>query len=751
MKNIIIGKNSNLTNLLKKNISIYKIISARDENIDKLCKEIALNLNKNEKINLIFNNFFPSKKLNKLKDNDYKDFVNLSIISTIKVLNIFNNNIAKIIYTSSASVYGININNFDDLANRKFSSSFKFLNENLINNFCTRKKINFCILRIFNMYSGLNDDFSVIGKIFNNLKNKTKITIDNNGESLRDFIHIKDVVNIIKILLKFKNKNKIYDLGTGYGIKIKDILNYVKFPKNLIIFKRNKDKIGNSIGNNLSLVNEINYKKFINLEDFIKKNYDKKLYGHLNKYKYKKIINTKRNNYIIYGAGNVGRQVHDQLSQSKENILFFIDDKKKIQGKLYNGTKIISFNDLKKLSFENELGSIIISISNLDELKLEKIKNKLRKFSSNIIYIPTKKKLISDKISLNDAMSLGIEDVIGRKEIDHNKKNNSIRNKNILVTGAGGSIGSELCRQIESLKAKKIVALDNSEIALFNLKKFGLKKTKLVLNDINNNLLINQILKKEKIHHIFHAAAYKHVNILEKNIEAAINNNIFGTLSVIENAAKNGTNFTLISTDKAASPISILGISKRFSEIITSYYRKTNPKIKINIVRFGNVFGSVGSAVPTFIDQINNNKTITITNKKATRYFMTIKEACTLVLETINLNQKNKTFILNMGKQIKIIDIINYLIKIKKINNPNYVYKIKEIGLRKGEKIKEELTSKKEKIKKINKNIFAIKEVSYQNEIVENKLKKIYSLKRRGLYNNIFKIIKNVMKKENIT
>ncbi len=746
MKNIIIGKNSNLTTFLKKKISVYATISAREMDIEDKCNEIALSLKKNEKINLIFNNFYPSKKIKSLTESDYINFTNLSLISTIKVLNSFNKKINKVIYNSSASIYGIQTNNLNDLSNRKFSSSFKFLNENLINNFCTRKKINFCILRIFNMYSGLNDNFSIVGKIFDNLQKKKKIIIDNNGESLRDFVHIVDVTNIIKILLKIKTKNKIYDVGTGEGIKIKNILEYVNFPRQLISYKKNKDEIGNSIGNNFNLINEIKYRKFISLENYIKKNYYKKTFGNLKKYKFKDLSNIKNNNYVIYGAGNVGGQVYDQLSKNNEKILFFIDDNKKIQGKYFKGLKILSFNEFKKFSVEKELGSIIISISNLDETRLNYIKNKLRSFSSNIIYIPTKKQLISEKISLNDALSLGIEDVIGRKEIDHNKKNRSIKNKNILVTGAGGSIGSELCRQIESLNAKKIIALDNSEIALFNLKKMGLTKTKFILNDINNKFMINKILKNEKIHHIFHAAAYKHVNILEKNIAAAINNNIFGTLTLLESSISCNCNFTLISTDKAANPTSILGISKRFAEVLTSLHRSIKPNVKVNIVRFGNVFGSIGSAVPTFIDQINNNQVITITNKRATRYFMTIKEACTLVLDTINLSNSNKTFVLNMGNQVKILDIINYLVKIKKINNPEYKFQLKEIGLRKGEKLKEELISRHEKLTKINKNIYAIKEYSYKNKIIQKKLAAIKKLKKKGSYKEILKIIKNFVK-----
>ena len=175
MKNIIIGKNSNLTTFLKKKISVYATISAREMDIEDKCNEIALSLKKKEKINLIFNNFYPSKKIKSLTESDYINFTNLSLISTIKVLNSFNKKINKVIYNSSASIYGIQTNNLNDLSNRKFSSSFKFLNENLINNFFTKKKINFCILRIFNMYSGLNDNFSIVGKIFDNLQKKKKL------------------------------------------------------------------------------------------------------------------------------------------------------------------------------------------------------------------------------------------------------------------------------------------------------------------------------------------------------------------------------------------------------------------------------------------------------------------------------------------------------------------------------------------------------------------------------------------------
>ena len=748
MKNIIIGKNSAITNHLKRILPNSKAISVREKDFESKIKKIANSLFLHEKVNIIFNNFYPSRKISSVNEKDYWEFANLSLIKTINVLNSFNKSkINKIIYNSSSSVYGIKTEDLNDSFNRKFSSSFKFVNENLIYNFSKKNKIEFKILRIFNMYNGLSDEFSILGKIFKSLKTKETLSISNKGQSLRDFIHIYDVVKIIHLFLKKKTKHEIYDVGTGYGIKIKDILEYLKLPKKQIKYNSYNDEVGNSISNNSNIITELNYKKFIQLDKLIKKKTNKNIKGNLKKYKYKDISNENlyTNDYIIYGAGNVGKQVYDQLVQNKERINYFVDDNPYLIGKSYKGIKIISLKDLKKISVEKELGPIIISIANLERKKLDILKNKLKNLSSNVLYLPTKKELISEKISLNDAFSSGLEDVIGRREIVIKKNNRSIKNKNILVTGAGGSIGSELCRQLVFLGARKIIALDNSEIALFQLKNSNLKNVKCNLCDIREKDRISKIIQQNKVNHIFHAAAYKHVNILENNISSAINNNILGTIYMLDNSIKHNCSFTLISTDKAVNPKSVLGISKRICEIIAIYKRRFNTKIKINIVRFGNVFGSIGSAVPKFIDQINNNQIITITNVNAKRYFMTIKEACGLVIETINLPLVNKSFILNMGKQIKILDIIKYLVNLKKINNPEYKYKIKEIGLTKGEKISEELISKKEKLKKVNKNIYTIKETTYNNKNIEKFISEIYKYQTTDKPKNSLKFLKKFL------
>ena len=747
MINVIIGKKCSLTNELNKKIKKCLIFSARDP---KLADKIKL-IKNNKKINLIFNNFYPSRRISEIKPKNYSDFIKISLFSTVQVLNNLDpKNINKIVYNSSSSIYGYNNLDLKDSSNRKLASSFKILSENIIYNFCSQNKINFNILRIFNLYNGVNDKFSILGKIFESKRLHKKITINNNGNSVRDFIHIKDVVKIISVLLKTKTKKIVLDIGSGYGVKIKDILNYIDFPKNLISYKYNKQEIETSIADTSSLLSEIKIKKFFSIEKFLNQQLSVKKIKNKNLIKndYKpKYSDGTEYEYIIYGAGNAGKQIYNQLINNNEKVYCFIDDNPKLQNKYYKNKKIVSINDIQKLSLKKRINSIIISIADVDKKKLEKLKIRLKKICDNVIYLPTKSELISEKLSLNDTFSLGIEEIIGRRELNINKINRKIMNKTILVTGAAGSIGSELCRQIEFLKAKKIIAIDNSEISLFNLKKIGLKRTKFILGDIKDINLINNLIKKNEVSHIFHAAAYKHLNILENNIQSAITNNILGTFYLLQNAVKNRCNFTLISTDKAVNPTSILGLTKRFAEIISVFFRKFSKK-NINIVRFGNVFGSVGSAVPTFIDQINKNQTITITDRNVSRYFMTIKEACFLVLETTKIKQQNQTFVLNMGKPVKIIKIINYLINLKKKINPYSNYKIKEIGLQKGEKMSERLYISKNKLNKMNNNIFTVNEENYSKIRFKEILKALIYFSEKDLPGPALNLIKKILKRE---
>jgi len=412
--------------------------------------------------------------------------------------------------------------------------------------------------------------------------------------------------------------------------------------------------------------------------------------------------------YIIYGAGDAGRQIYSSLENINKKVFCFIDDNKQKQSRDLYGKKIISYKKFKNLIKVTKFENLIIAIPSLSNKKFLKIKNYLKNKIPNIEFIPLKNKLKSDFVTIDDLSNLDVSSIIHRKSkfINYKLIQKEYKNENILITGGCGSIGSQLCRNLLNVKANKIIILDNSEISLFHFKNemSSFKNVIFYLGDILDKKLVDFILKKENINIIFHTAAYKHVNILEENIHSALRNNILGTKSILD-VAKNYKEILVvtISTDKAVKPKNILGITKRISELIALSYNEYN--LDSRVVRFGNVFGSKGSAIPTFIEQINNKLPITITSRKATRYFMTINEACYLLMLSIKIKKPTNVLIFNMGKPVKIIEVINKLIRIKKKFNKNYNFKIKNIGLKKGEKLNEQLSIfknlKKTKIKDI--------------------------------------------------
>ena len=389
-------------------------------------------------------------------------------------------------------------------------------------------------------------------------------------------------------------------------------------------------------------------------------------------------------------------------------MIFFIDDDIGKQNTFLNGIPIISYENLLDLKDTYNFKKIYLTIPSLSKKMQNFLIKKIKKNFFDVRFLPEKKFLISDKIDVNDLNIDEINDILKRKQF-YLKKIKKLQKQNILVTGAAGTIGSEICRQLISQKTKKVVGIDKSEIGIYNLNKKLNNKIIYCLGDVNDHLLVDQIVKKYKIDLIIHTAAYKHVNIIEKNIFSAVKNNIL-PLKICEVSIKNSCNFLFISTDKAANPKSILGITKRIAEqICLEYASLRNDKKSINIVRFGNVFGSSGSAITNFLDQINNEKPVTITNKKATRFFMTIQEACHLVLQTTNIKKKGEIFILNMGKPINIFQLAKDLAKIKNKINPFYVFDYKEIGLQPGEKLHETLVDNKEIKLKLSDEIFYVK------------------------------------------
>ena len=747
MKNLIIGKNSSISRHVHKNLKNSYLFSANKLNEKYLLDKIK----KYRKINLIFNNFYPSKDLNKLSHNDYKKFCELSLEKISLIFQkIPSYKINKIIYTSSASIYRIseNLNHpKKDSFNRELYSSFKLAAEKLIINYANKKKKEYFIMRLFNTYGDSSDMFSFIENIINSKKNDKKIFLINNGNSIRDFIHVKDIGIIYKKFVENKLKKGVYDIGTGNGYLIKDIIDFSNFKKSKIIKKNNIDELRSSVAQNQNLIKELKNFKFLSLGKYLKqklKIYKKNISPIL-----KKENETRKSiigGVVIYGAGYAGKQIYHELKKNNEDILFFVDDNLKIQNTSFQGVPIISYRNLLDIRNKFEIKRIYLTIPSLDKKSLEKFIRKIKTNFFDVRFLPEKKFLLSDKINIEDLNINQINDILNRKQIKF-KKIKKLSGKTILVTGAAGTIGAEICRQLIQHNVKKIIAVDKSELGIYHQqKKIESKRISYNLLDINDHYLLEKIIIDKNVQIIFHAAAYKHVNILENNVYSAVKNNIFSTFNLCNLALKNSCEMIFISTDKAANPVSVLGYTKRVAEKVCEYFNSNfKGHKKIKIVRFGNVFGSSGSAINNFLYKINNENTVEITSKKATRYFMTVLEACHLVLQTTTINAKGNVFILNMGKPINILKLAKNLGKIKMKLNNNYIFKYKEVGLQPGEKLRETLKDKKETIRKISKEIFMV----YSKHQKNNKFKLYFE----KLKNNYYKARKNKLIEElkNIT
>ena len=720
IKTYIIGTGY-LSQELTEELPNSKIFSAK-----QFIRELSQINKSKEKFNLILNSFYSSKKLYNLYS--YKVFVDKSLSEIADVFDRINpKNIKKILYTSSSSVYG-SINEkikISDQNNRYIYSSLKLSSEMMIKNFSNKFKIDLDICRIFNLY-GQNDNFSIISKLrLLSKNNNEKLKVFNNGQSVRDFIHVNDVVKIYKKLLLTKGSD-IIDIGTGKGLKIIEIIKNLKIPKKKILFKKNTmHEIHESIADKKKLIEKINFKKFRSVENFLrikkKLDYETKIKSNL--------IENSLPGSIIYGAGYSGYILSKQLIDFNiEKISYFVDDDPKKIGKVINNIKIISFKELRKLSEKISIRNIIIAIPSLSNENKNELIKKLLPITQSISSLPEKNYYRSKKINFNDVNEVSLDELFNKNKIKTpNLKN--FKNKIILVTGGAGSIGTEISKQLLNYSPKKIIILDHSELNIYRFtKKINENKIKLILGDIKDYDLIEKIIIKNKIDYVFHTAAYKHVKFLEENIFSAVKNNILGTYSVLKAIRGKKINFIFISTDKAVKPKNILGITKRIGEILIYFtflesdYKKSN----YFIVRFGNVIGSDGSALPYFLNQIKKDLPITLTDKKMERYFMSIKEACNLVLQSTTLKNKNSIFFLDMGKPIKILDIIKKMYQAYK--KPNQKLKILVSGNKYNEKISENLTlDNKKKKTKIDK-IFYIK---------DKPPKKIF------FYNNFVKILSN--------
>ena len=419
---------------------------------------------------------------------------------------------------------------------------------------------------------------------------------------------------------------------------------------------------------------------------------------------------------LLYGAGTNGVRVKRALDDSNSiKVIGFLDDDKSKIGRTIEGLPVQSLNNkLQKISNKGSgVNQIIITTNKLSQKNKNSLFNFFKSKKVKIFKVPSIDNLAINKGVINDLAPFKIEDLLKRDQIniDQDKNKKQYFKKTILVTGAAGSIGSEIVRQLLKFSPKEIILFDNNENSLFNIKKeLENKKSKTnfhyLLKSVTDLNSVEFCFSKFKIDVVFHAAAYKHVYMTENMPQATIINNILGTKNIIDTAINRGVStFVFVSTDKAVNPSNIMGATKRIAEMYVSGISSEN-KIKIITTRFGNVLGSNGSVVPIFQDQIAKGGPVTVTHPKVTRFFMTITEACQLVLEAGATGNHGEIYVFDMGEPVKIVDLAINMIRLSGLIE-NEDIEIKFSGLNEGEKLYEELLTDQENLKKShNKLIF---------------------------------------------
>lgn len=443
---------------------------------------------------------------------------------------------------------------------------------------------------------------------------------------------------------------------------------------------------------------------------------------------------------LVYGAGDAGIQLVSALEHSPEyNPVGFIDDLKELHGNYIGGLNVYSVEDIGEVIEKLNISEVLIAIPSISRARRLKIADMLEVYPISVRMLPSLSDLAGGRVSVNDLRKVSIKDLLGREPISANQKLliKNIADKVVLVTGAGGSIGSELCRQIIFLKPSTLVLYEISELALYNIEKElnGINFNKIniipILGNINNKNRLNKIFKHFNVNTIYHAAAYKHVPMVEFNNAEGVDNNIFGTLNCAQEAIKNNVEtFVLISTDKAVRPTNTMGATKRSAELILQALSANQSITKFSMVRFGNVLDSSGSVIPLFKKQIKEGGPLTVTDKKIVRYFMMISEAVELVIQAGAISEGGDVFLLDMGEPVSIESLAKKMIQlsgleVKDKSNPEGDIEIKYTGLRPGEKLYEELLINNKAIKTENPLIMKAVEDMLPWEKIEPILKKL--------------------------
>ena len=461
---------------------------------------------------------------------------------------------------------------------------------------------------------------------------------------------------------------------------------------------------------------------------------------------------------LIYGAGTAGNELYNSIKQNpKIKVVGFFDNSFKLEGAFINNIKIFSKSKhIKKLSRKFSGLEIYLAIPSLSMTERRKIISSLEKYKIAVRSMPSLHEIVEDQKKLVEMQDLSIDDILPRTRV--RKSNVNFEGCSIMITGAGGSIGSEIVRQVLDGNPKKIVLYEFSEINLYSIESEIklIKKTKNItskiigiLGDVKDKKRMRDTIYSHGVEYIYHAAAYKHVPIVEnvENISEGVKNNVFGTKYLCEAAFECGVKkVVVISTDKAVRPTNIMGASKRFAEMIVQSRDKNSQSTIFCMVRFGNVINSSGSVIPLFRKQISEGGPVTITHKEVTRFFMTISEASSLVIQAGEYAKGGDVFILDMGEQVKIIDLAKRLIYLSGRNvtfdNLSEGVQIEEIGLRPGEKLYEELLISGKEERTPNDKIFRINENFPSDDIIHSAINELEVAVHENATTHIRKIFK---------
>jgi FlaA1/EpsC-like NDP-sugar epimerase len=456
---------------------------------------------------------------------------------------------------------------------------------------------------------------------------------------------------------------------------------------------------------------------------------------------------------LIYGAGDSGMITYTAIKndhKSAVEVIGFIDDNRTKVGKKYDRVSVFPFNKIDTRFIEKKnIKEIIVSIQNIASSDLLEIVNKITELPVKIKIVPPVEQWIDGTLKASQIKDIKIEDLLNRKpiQLDNPIVKEEIRNKVILITGAAGSIGSEIANQISHYPYKKLILVDQAESPLYDIQqKLNQRKTEnfeCIVADVKNLERMKDLFNKYNFQIIYHAAAYKHVPLMEENPYEAILVNILGSKNIMDLSLDNQVEkFVMISTDKAVNPTNVMGTTKRVAEMYAGYCA-TKKKTQFITTRFGNVLGSNGSVIPLFKRQIANGGPLTLTHKEITRYFMTIPEACELVLEAGSMGKGGEVFVFDMGQSVKIYNLAIKMIQLSGFKYPSEI-DIQIIGLRPGEKLYEELLNDKEKTKPTHHKKIMIAKVASINE---NKLLKTLDNLQTNKYTNIelVKQLKNLV------